>query len=78
MMRLKINEKGIINGKFIKKGITKILSGNIDNDIMKMISEREDGSDKKDVIFIVSLITDKKMALTEKNSGMKFEVDKIE
>jgi hypothetical protein len=78
MLRLQINEKGIVNGKFIQKGITKILSGNVDNDIMKVISKREDGSDKKDVIFKVSLITDKKMALTEKHSGIKFEVDKIE
>jgi len=45
---------------------------------MKIVSKREDGSDKKEVIFKVSLIADKKMVLTDKNSGTKFNVNKVE
>lgn len=68
---ISINEKGILNGKFLFRGTVRILSGKIEGDRLRITSIKEDGTGKLETMLKAISLKNNQLVFVDENSGQK-------
>jgi hypothetical protein len=69
VVTLEIQSNGKISGRAIKGDVTKVLSGKLDGNIMRIVSMKEDKSDRKELNLIIKSLANDMMIVRDSASG---------